>query len=231
MADIEFTGERFVPGQASISIEEDHLARYKFAQQFVQNKRVLDIACGTGYGSAMLMEAGAQSVAGVDISQEAVGFASSNHKDDNLTYQQGSIYDFRSEKPFDIITSFETIEHVDDYLLALSNLKNLLAPQGKLIISSPNRLITSPKCKSVDDSPGGFHVREFTVDELKTSMQEKGFHVNTDVYGQRLQPYLPTRFSRKLYDVFAKPKKKSSPEVTLLNNKMPRYFILIAELT
>ena len=228
--DIAFTGERFVPGKASVTIEEDHLARYRFAAGFVKGKRVLDIACGTGYGSSMLAQAGAKSVVGVDISPEAVNFGATRYAHDNLAYETGSIYDYKGEDPFDIITSFETIEHVDDYLAALENLKKLLAPQGWLIISSPNRLITSPHCRSMDDPPGGYHVREFTIQELKTAMVSRGFRISDDnVYGQRLQPYPPTRLLRKVYDIFAKPKKRSSPEVTSLNGRMPRYFIFIAE--
>ncbi len=231
MDDIEFTGERYIPGKASETIKQDHQARYEFASRFVKGQRVLDIACGAGYGSAMLAEAGAKSVTGVDISPEAVNFAATSYVHDNLVYRAGSIYDYGAEKPFDIITSFETIEHVDDYLLALDNLKRLLAPQGRLIISSPNRLITSPHCKSMDEPPGGFHTREFTIEELRTAMESRGWHVSgNNIYGQRLQPYPPTRLLRKIYDIIAKPKKRSSAEVTLLNGRMPRYFVLIAEI-
>ncbi len=51
---IEFTGERFIPEKSSIKLQDDHMERYRFATEFVGNKRVLDIACGVGYGSVML---------------------------------------------------------------------------------------------------------------------------------------------------------------------------------
>ena len=70
---LEFTGERFTP-ECVREIRYEHIHRYAFAQAFVQGRRVLDAACGEGYGSALLAGC-ADSVVGVDISEEAVGHA------------------------------------------------------------------------------------------------------------------------------------------------------------
>ena len=79
MADITFTGERFVPGCAG-EIAYEHWHRYAFARQFVAGKRVLDAACGEGYGSALLASVAA-SVVGVDIDAPAVAHAAERYGD------------------------------------------------------------------------------------------------------------------------------------------------------
>ena len=145
---INFTGEYFVPGQSSSRLEADHLARYQFASRFVGGKSVLDIACGVGYGSALLSEAGALRVDGVDINEDVIAHARGSYASEKTHFQCGDIYTFSSSSCYDIIVSFETIEHVDDYNKALANLSRLLCENGRLIISSPNRCITSPKARS-----------------------------------------------------------------------------------
>ncbi len=72
---MDFTGERFVPGVDSGILEAEHVQRYIFAGEYAKGKSVLDIACGTGYGSSILNKAGATIVTGVDISNEAIEFA------------------------------------------------------------------------------------------------------------------------------------------------------------
>ena len=69
---LEFTGEFLVPGQSPAHLEQDHLERYRFARGFADGRRVLDIACGAGYGSQMLAEAGAETVTGVDLNQDII---------------------------------------------------------------------------------------------------------------------------------------------------------------
>lgn len=228
---MEFTGERFVLGKSSATMEADHLARYNFACRFVNGKRVLDIACGTGYGADLLASAGADHVDGVDLSEEAIAYCKSRYIREHLHFMNGNICDFNSVKKYDVIVSFETIEHVEDYSKALANIFELLSVGGILIISSPNRLITSPHLKSCNEKlKSGFHEREFTIPELSTACEENGFKVRDDaIYGQRLQPYFSNRIRQIIYEWFAKPKKRSSPLVTELHGKMPRYFILVCE--
>ena len=72
---MKFTGERVVEGLTPRRIWLDHIERYKFSNQYVDGKIVLDISCGTGYGSKILYEAGAYKVIGIDISNEAINFA------------------------------------------------------------------------------------------------------------------------------------------------------------
>ena len=87
---LEFTGERFVPGTEG-EIAYEHWHRYFFARRFVTGRRVLDAACGEGYGSALLSEV-AGSVAGVDIDAATVAHASATYANTaNLTFLEGSI--------------------------------------------------------------------------------------------------------------------------------------------
>lgn len=225
---MEFTGERFIPGKTSRRLAEDHIARYKFAGSFVHGKTVLDVACGTGYGSAMLKQQGAALVQGVDVDAAQVAEAQSLQAE-GLEFSVGDIAELDTGHQYDLITSFETIEHIQDYNKALRSLFSVLKPGGLLIISTPNRLVTSPWLTSLDGKPKNpFHVREFTVPELVNSLREIGFEVApSDLYGQRQQKFFKNRYIRRLYKIIFKPDIKGSSEVTLLRAQ-PRYMVIVA---
>ena len=177
--DLDFTGEQYVPGRTPERIEKDHLERYLFSRSYVKNRTVLDIACGVGYGSSILAKAGATEVTGVDISDKAIGYAERHYSQGNLLFLQGDIATWKSGKRFDVITCFETIEHVDNHEGALLNISSLLREDGILIISSPNRLLTSPAAKRLGDRPDNrFHVREFAIHELMDAVASAGFQVD-----------------------------------------------------
>lgn len=117
-----------------------HLDRYDFASNYVENKKVGDIACGTGYGSRTLKEKGrADTVLGIDIDQEAVDYATARHGIDGVTFlcQSGDATGLAAAS-FDVISSFETIEHVPDDAKLVAEFARLLKPGGLLICSTPN---------------------------------------------------------------------------------------------
>jgi len=227
---LEFTGEFLVPGQSPAHLEEDHLERYRFARGFADGRRVLDIACGAGYGSLMLAEAGAVKVTGVDLNQDVVAYAREHYSADNLDFAQGDVCAFGETGAFDLITCFETIEHVPDHRAALDNLRRVVEPGGMLIVSSPNRPITSPDAAGIEDKPANsFHVREFTIAELMSDLSAAGFAVaDTGVYGQRHQMHFRTTLLRKIYKTLRRPYLNCSPEVTPLGKRTPEYFLLVA---
>ena len=108
MADIIITGERFIPESNDAELELEHKERYYTATRFVENKVVLDAACGEGYGSCMLAQK-AKSVIGVDLDAETVERAKKKYKDiDNLEYKQGSVADlhFIKDHSIDVVVSF-----------------------------------------------------------------------------------------------------------------------------
>ena len=227
----KFTGEFFVPGQAAERIEADHLARYRFAAAYAPGRRVLDIACGVGYSAPMMLDAGALSYTGVDMNEELVRYATDTYGSPTARYCAGDICDFRSEEPFDLITCFETIEHVRKYHAAIGNLYKLLGPGGHLLISSPNRPVTSPAAATLADRPDNeFHTQEFTPDELIGELRCAGFDVaKHGLFGQRRRLALRSdRADRVLRRFFGNPDQASSPEVRRLWGLTPRYFIVIA---
>ena len=226
-----FTGEFFVPGKADARMEADHLERYRFACRFAAGKSVLDIACGIGYSAPMYLEGGATDYLGVDLNPEVLQAAEENYASENAAYAVGDITLFDCGRQFDLISSFETIEHVPDYRGALDNLHRLLKPGGTLLVSSPNRPVTSPSAKTLEDKPENpFHTQEFTPVELIEELRRAGFTASLqNAYGQR-QSQMPTnRFLKAIYKATAgNPKKKASPVVTPLNTRCPRYFLIKA---
>lgn len=151
--------ERIIPEHETLGTYNSHLQRYIFASPFCQGKIILDIACGVGYGSNNLIESGAKKVVGVDISRDAIGYAKSNYQKDELEFvvSDGIALPF-PEDMFDIIVSFETIEHIYDYKKYLSECKRVLKTNGILICSTP---INFPFKK-----PNPHHTKEFNVDEF-----------------------------------------------------------------
>jgi len=228
--DLEFTGEYFIPGETEDRIEADHVARYEFASQFVKGKSILDIACGVGYGATMLLEAGATKYKGADIQKELISYAKTTYGSDRATFSVTDITNLNINEQFDVITCFETIEHINQYRLAIDNLYQALRPNGTLLISSPNRPITSPGTTRIEDKPNNkFHTQEFTPAELIDLLQSSGFHINAnEIYGQRQRLNSKNRYVRKILNIF-KPDTNTSPRVQKINKgKTPRYFVIIA---
>jgi len=227
---IDFNGEFFIPGKAGERMEADHMARYHFACKFAQGKSVLDIACGPGYSSPLFIDAGADSYDGVDLNEKLVKYAKYTYGSDCINYNSGDICTFNRGKKFDLITCYETIEHIENYESAIRNLYRLLNPGGKLLISSPNRPITSPLCSSLDDRPANeFHVQEFIPEELISILNKFGFVASRDdIYGQRQRRVYPIhRFLNMcIRFIFGNPNTKASTAVMDVKNKILGYFVL-----
>lgn len=155
-------------------VEHQHLERYRHASQFVQGRVVLDAACGTGYGSALLMDAGATRVDGIDLSVDAVSFAETHYKRPGLRYQQGDVTKLPfADCTYDIYVSFETIEHIPDENAYLEEAHRVLKPGGLFIVSTPNRLLLAPRT-TLDSTPHNpFHVREYSQLELSQRLNSR----------------------------------------------------------
>jgi O-antigen biosynthesis protein len=168
--------ERFDPStEGGRLIESEHRARYRWAARLVKGKAVLDCACGTGYGLEMYESAGAQAVTGVDVDPEAVEIASSRHGK-AATVLQGDLRKLPLEDDsFDIVTCFETIEHVDGAEAGIAELRRVLKPEGILVISSPN--------PDVYVGNNEHHVHEFRPAELDEAVRKH--FAETAVYEQR----------------------------------------------
>ncbi len=171
-------------------VEEEHLARYGFASRWVKGKRVLDLACGSGYGSKMLAEAGAKSVVGVDLSKEAIAHARRHYAGRTIRYLVGDGEDLSRlglrDQSFDLAVSFETIEHLRHPESMVREVCRLLKPGGEWIVSSPDPrmsgLLNLPAARPTNP----FHVREFRNSEL-AGLMDRQFTVSECV-GQEFVP-------------------------------------------
>jgi 2-polyprenyl-3-methyl-5-hydroxy-6-metoxy-1,4-benzoquinol methylase len=166
-------GERLVPDymasdSASARIVQIHCHHYELASRLAKNRRILDIACGSGYGSNILFEAGANLVVGVDYNPEAVTYASRRYKSPQVNFICADAADFTWQHQFDLITCFETIEHLDDPAGFLSKLKMLLAGGGDLYLSLP-----IGETRHFDP----YHKHVFTVGAIKNLVGNAGFDI------------------------------------------------------
>jgi O-antigen biosynthesis protein len=176
---MEFTGERYLPTESG-RVRLEHLQRYSLVAQIIEGKDVLDLACGEGYGSYS-MASKARSVTGVDVSSEAVAHARSRYPSENLKFLEGSAT--RLDIPnaaFDVVVSFETIEHLLEQEKMLSEIRRVLKPLGVLVISSPNRPIYSEESGEVNE----FHVKELDFIEFDSLLARE--FPSVQYYGQRL---------------------------------------------
>ncbi|KHE72582.1 bifunctional 2-polyprenyl-6-hydroxyphenol methylase/3-demethylubiquinol 3-O-methyltransferase UbiG [Halobacillus sp. BBL2006] len=141
---LEDTGERVIPKEMdpTNSLLLEHIARYTFSTPYVKG-RVLDLACGTGYGSAMVAKEkkkDIEEIIGIDICSETIKYAIQNYYHPLLTFKQGNVMNPSLKNEigvFDTILCFETIEHVKDDRAFMERMYELLKPDGTLILSTP----------------------------------------------------------------------------------------------
>jgi len=165
--DLPFTGERLTTGEAG-QIEIEHLHRYFLARDLVRGRDVLEIACGEGYGAALLAQV-ARSVLAMDVSPEAVQHARRSYRRPNLTFRLADAR--RIEMPaasVDVVTSFETLEHFAEHERFYAELRRVLRPGGILMISTPERRVYSPDGSIANP----FHVRELTQEEFLDGLRQ-----------------------------------------------------------
>ncbi len=178
-ATLAWTGERYLPevaGQVAI----EHLHRYRMAAQFVAGRIVLDIACGEGYGSALLAQT-ASLVHGVDLSAEAVAHAQRRYGHPRLNFLQGDCAEIPlPDRSVDVVVSFETIEHHARHEAMLAEFRRILRPGGVVVVSSPEKREYTDLTGNVNP----FHVKELYRDEFAALMGR--YFAHCAMYGQRV---------------------------------------------
>jgi 2-polyprenyl-3-methyl-5-hydroxy-6-metoxy-1,4-benzoquinol methylase len=162
---LKYTGERHIalPVGDDLSISNlFHMIRYAFVAPFIKEKQVLDISCGSGYGTQYMAIQGAKQVVGVDIDANSIEFARRFHAHESAVYIQSDAHfvEQLKDNSFDVIVSFETIEHVEKPREFLIELRRLLKPDGQVFISCPNDYRISPWL-----SP--FHLHKFKFSEFR----------------------------------------------------------------
>jgi len=177
---MEFTGERFLPHLSGV-IELEHVHRYVYSMPFVEGKDVLDIACGEGYGSALLARKAA-TVVGIDIDDESISNAQESYSaQSSLRFSIGSLLSIPvPDSSIDVITCFESIEHVTDHDQVMNEFKRILKPDGMLLLSTPNKFVYS----DLTGYKNPFHPRELYQSEFETLLSRFFLHHKT--VGQRV---------------------------------------------
>lgn len=176
---LEYTGERMVPEKSDPRSFWAHVYRYRFARRFVENKRVLDIACGEGYGAHALASGGALSVIGIDISAQACDHARAKYK---IDARQGSAEAIPlPDRCVDVVVSFETIEHVPNPGRFLDECNRVLTTDGVLIISTPEVQTYNEELKK----PNPYHCSEMTEEEFVTLLRSR--FVEIQIFSQLLK--------------------------------------------
>jgi len=172
---LEFDGERVIPGKTPIYLIWAHASRYQFARNLLCGRRILDAGCGEGYGARYLMQA-AESACGIDIDPRAAAYAQRRYGRPNLAYIAMDCCRLAfADGSFDFISSFEVIEHfraVDDFL---SEIHRVLAPSGVFVVSTPNKART----------PAGvnpFHDKEYQAAEFRDVLSRH--FASVECYGQ-----------------------------------------------
>lgn len=163
----KFTGERLI----SKIMNEDtflHLHRYAIAFDYIKDKKVVDIACGEGYGS-FLMSKYAKNFTVIDIDEDTIINANSKYKNNNLSYLQGDVSEIPLQSStIDAVISFETIEHTTKHDEIMQEIKRVLKPDGLLIMSSPDKSNYSEKRGFINK----YHVKELYSEEFKNLIKK-----------------------------------------------------------
>ena len=162
---LELTGERTLPDVPAENYWfRRHLAVYEWIGARVIGQRVLDMACGEGYGSEVLAR-GAGAVVGVDANPEAFDHARLRYRRQNLSFERGLVETFGEPGTFDAVVFLQTIEHVQDPAAVLRHLRGLLTPGGTVYVTTPNRLTLAPPGADKSDNP--WHIREYRAHEFE----------------------------------------------------------------
>lgn len=197
--------ERMIPGLSPRHIEDDHVQRYLWAARRLGGvARVLDYGCGIGYGSHILANGGAL-VNGVDVSMAGeldadVGRTSAG----GVILSSTRLVDGWGD-PSGAVVMFEVVEHIED---PGPGLDGLAKNWGRLLISTPNRNVTSPDGVVNNE----FHVREYDVFELRRLLGDNGWLV-TGMFGQRWQWAPKRRIMRKAYKKLFRPWERTDARV------------------
>jgi SAM-dependent methyltransferase len=173
---LSLTGERTLPDVPAENYwYRRHLAVYQWIGARVIGKRVLDMACGEGYGSEVLAR-GAQSVVGVDANPEAFEHARMRYSGQNLRFERGMVENHGEPDSYDAVVFLQTIEHVQDPVAVLRHFRSLLTEGGVAYVSTPNLLTLAPAGADKSDNP--WHIKEYRSHEFDALCRTVFAHVD-----------------------------------------------------
>lgn len=194
------TADQYQSTEGDYLIYVLHAATYDFARPYVSGKKVLDFGCGTGYGTDRIAE-DAEEITGVDISADAIDYARAHYRRDNLRYAEIGMVQtddlpFAADS-FDVVLSFQVVEHIDQVGRYLSEIRRVLRPGGQFLCVTPDRTLRLfPRQQPWNE----FHVTEFAPEELESLLYTEfadvrlfGMTASPRVLGAELRRYRRTR--------------------------------------
>jgi SAM-dependent methyltransferase len=182
--------ERIVPDDEPPGIVALHLKRYLFAEPYCAGKVVLDAACGSGYGSAELGHV-ATRVVGVDVDESTIEYARSRYGGANVEFEVMDVSRLRfDDDSFDVVVSFETVEHVQDREAFLHQVTRVLRPSGTFLVSTPSVEHTTER----PENP--YHHVEYARDDFARLLS--AHFESIDLFGQRRRATRRYRVLRRL---------------------------------
>lgn len=203
--------ERIYPNEMDMGDVHDrdsleiHEARYHFAAKHLAGEQILDMACGCGFGTALMASLHPQrEFTGVDIDPEAIAYAKQHYSAPNLRYVCADAMTFASGT-YGTIVSLETIEHFPDPRGLIEHFPELLAADGCIIASVP----ITPTC---DGNP--HHLHDFTKSSFNRLLKRQGFHSGKEF--RQVQPWVYD-------DAFSKAEQSSSRSKGVGNNVLAYY--------
>jgi len=171
------TGERIIPAKENeVSVVfSRQLFAYRYASQYVVDKTVLDIGCGTGYG-CHLLAGKARRVTGIDYDTDAIEYCQTKYSGSNIEFIHADASNLPSSSLFDVVVSFQVIEHIADVDNFIVQMKKRVIPGGMILISTPNS-----KTGTAGVSDNQFHVNEMNYTEFYALM--KKHFTKFEIYG------------------------------------------------
>lgn len=232
--------ERWIPGYCGVHTHREHIARYNWVKQFVENKIVADLACGSGFGSLTLANDGKASIvyAG-DIDSRTVKYASIKNKHQNINFAVKNGEDFELAEEVEVFVSFETIEHLSNPNKFLENVQKSIKKNGQFVVSTPISNIP------INNNPENIHHRiewgflqfqelvnnYFTIKEVYLQLYKHPKPLSNKLINRGLRKLIPQPIKEKLIERI-EPFKwvESEIPVSELGNSWTGYQILICEL-
>lgn len=213
---IEDTGERMVPAYSKGKlVYGEHIVRYEAVKDIVKGKVVLDIASGSGYGTAIIANYAKKAI-GVDLESEAIKYAKKNYPAKNIEFLQGDGTKIPlDDKSVDVVVSCETLEHIEAYDTFMKEIKRVLKPDGLLVLSTPNDI----------EFPEGahYHVHEFEHAEFKKLV--KKYFKNSKPYYQATWIYNALLDEKELNTEWEKDVKTLNAAPVKLDKVLYFYFL------
>jgi SAM-dependent methyltransferase len=210
---MEFTGERVVPGQVDADLWAEHISRYALAAAEIERtgsagRKILDIGCGTGYGTARLSASGAFAC-GLDVAPDAAAAAQKEYGNANTKYLAASATAIPfANQVFDLITAFEVIEHIENWDALLAEAARVLKTSGVLFVSTPNIEYYTESRGTAGANP--YHVHEFEYAEFCAALTRHfphcGILLQDRTEGFAFHPVAASKTTHTVFDTrFGKP--------------------------